>query len=79
MHSPSGHEILRSQWVTAGGQMRERMNITNRGDHAVLRNILRIVGVLFKLFRIFTSDDNTDNKIRYFYILYSCAFSRDLM
>ena len=50
MHSPSGHEILRSQWVAAGGQMRERMNITNRGDHAVLRCILRIVGVIFKLF-----------------------------
>ena len=50
MHSSSQHEILRSQWVAAEGQMRERMNITNRGDHAVLRNILRIVGVLFKLF-----------------------------
>ena len=42
MHSSSQHEILRSQWVTAGGRMRELGRI-DRGDHADVRNILRCV------------------------------------
>ena len=42
MHSSSQHEILRSQWMAAGGRMRELGRI-DRGDHADVRNMLRCV------------------------------------